>query len=153
GQAKAAPGHDSIYSDYAQQDNVDHEGEDRGRRATRFLDDVHRGSTLLAAPQQDERRLSVGLRPLPPYEIMDSEDPEHRANRIRSFYKEYFEDTQPQPPLPGPIPQDLAQQAPPRQQSLPRQQSQPRQPTQPPPQGHDGGYYEDYDGAYLENTY
>lgn len=148
GQAQAAPGHDSIYSDYNQQDQADHE-DDRGRRATRFLDDVHRGSTLLAAPQQDERRLSVGLRPLPPDEVMDTEDPEHRANRIRSFYKEYFEDTQPQPPLPGPIPQDLTQQAPPRQQSLPRQQSQPRQPSQ----GQDGGYYEDYDGAYLENTY
>ncbi|CAK1362885.1 hypothetical protein CB0940_04962 [Cercospora beticola] len=41
-------------------------------------------------------RLSVmGLRPLPP--DMPDDNPEVRANRIRSFYKEYFDDSKPQP--------------------------------------------------------
>ncbi|KAK4982378.1 hypothetical protein LTR66_009305 [Elasticomyces elasticus] len=45
---------------------------------------------------QDGRRLSaLGLRPLPPDELV--EDPEQRANRIRSFYKEYFDDSRPNP--------------------------------------------------------
>ncbi|KAJ4294619.1 hypothetical protein N0V90_008310 [Kalmusia sp. IMI 367209] len=41
-------------------------------------------------------RLSMSLRPLP---SMDdpNEDPEQRANRIRSFYKEYFDDSKPEP--------------------------------------------------------
>ena len=37
----------------------------------------------------------MGLRPLPPDDL--SEDPELRANRIRSFYKEYFDDSKPNP--------------------------------------------------------
>lgn len=64
---------------------------------------VHPRSTGLGVPDQDKRRLSVGLRPLPPDDFLDSEDPEFRANRIRSFYKEYFEDTkadQNRPPMP-----------------------------------------------------
>lgn len=41
-------------------------------------------------------RLSVmGMRPLPP-EVQD-DNPEARANRIRSFYKEYFDDSKPTP--------------------------------------------------------
>ena len=40
----------------------------------------------------EDRRMSI-LRPLPPDEPMDN--PEQRANRIRSFYKEYFDDSQP----------------------------------------------------------
>ena len=51
------------------------------------------------APGYDVRRLSMGLRPLPPED--PSDDPEQRANRIRSFYKEYFDDSKP-----GPFPQD-----------------------------------------------
>jgi hypothetical protein len=39
----------------------------------------------------DPRRLTWGMRPLPPED--PSDNPEQRANRIRSFYKEYFEDT------------------------------------------------------------
>ncbi|KAH8693126.1 hypothetical protein BGW36DRAFT_34747 [Talaromyces proteolyticus] len=39
----------------------------------------------------DPRRLTVGIRPLPPED--PSDNAEQRANRIRSFYKEYFEDT------------------------------------------------------------
>ena len=56
----------------------------------------------LGVPQQQVRRLSVGARPLPPDEVMESEDPEYRANRIRSFYKEYFDvGEQHHPPMPG----------------------------------------------------
>lgn len=60
-------------------------------------------SAGLGVPGQDNRRLSVGLRPLPPDDFLESEDPEFRANRIRSFYKEYFEDSkadQNRPPMP-----------------------------------------------------
>ncbi|KAG6002899.1 hypothetical protein E4U21_002510 [Claviceps maximensis] len=56
----------------------------------------------LGVPQQQMKRLSVGFRPLPPDEVMESEDPEYRANRIRSFYKEYFDDGKEAPP---PMPQ------------------------------------------------
>jgi hypothetical protein len=54
----------------------------------------------LGVPQQQSKRMSIGLRPLPPQEINDSEDPEYRANRIRSFYKEYFDDSKEAPPVP-----------------------------------------------------
>lgn len=47
----------------------------------------------------DVRRLSMGFRPLPPDDPTDN--PEQRANRIRSFYKEYFDDSRPGP---APIP-------------------------------------------------
>ncbi|KAI1816420.1 hypothetical protein GGS20DRAFT_538248 [Poronia punctata] len=65
-------------------------------------DQVHAQSAGLGVPEQDTRRLSVGLRPLPPDDFLESEDPEFRANRIRSFYKEYFDDSKPEdrPPLP-----------------------------------------------------
>jgi len=46
----------------------------------------------------DPHRLSMGFRPLPPEDPTDN--PEQRAIRIRSFYKEYFDDSKP-----GPIPQ------------------------------------------------
>ena len=39
----------------------------------------------------DARRLSMGFRPLPPDDPTDN--PEQRANRIRSFYKEYFDES------------------------------------------------------------
>ncbi|SLM34083.1 hypothetical protein LPUS_02759 [Lasallia pustulata] len=39
----------------------------------------------------DARRLSMGVRPLPPDD--PSDNPEQRANRIRSFYKEYFDES------------------------------------------------------------
>ncbi|TGO52551.1 hypothetical protein BCON_0139g00170 [Botryotinia convoluta] len=52
----------------------------------------------LGAPGFDPKRLSMGFRPLPPDAPADaSEDPETRANRIRSFYKEYFDDSKPAP--------------------------------------------------------
>lgn len=66
-----------------------HDDEPRGRSRAR--------ESGLVVPQQDGRRLSVGLRPLPPDELIESEDPETRANRIRSFYKEYFDDSKQDP--------------------------------------------------------
>ncbi|PYH83513.1 hypothetical protein BO82DRAFT_279490 [Aspergillus uvarum CBS 121591] len=42
---------------------------------------------------RDTRRLTFGLRPLPPED--PSDNPEQRANRIRSFYKEYFDESRP----------------------------------------------------------
>lgn len=39
----------------------------------------------------DPHRLSMGFRPLPPEDPTDN--PEQRANRIRSFYKEYFDES------------------------------------------------------------
>jgi len=44
---------------------------------------------------RNTNRLSMSLRPLPPDD--PNEDPEQRANRIRSFYKEYFDDSKPEP--------------------------------------------------------
>ncbi|KAJ5763333.1 hypothetical protein N7533_002014 [Penicillium manginii] len=41
--------------------------------------------------RRDTRRLTLGVRPLPPDDPTDN--PEQRANRIRSFYKEYFDDS------------------------------------------------------------
>jgi hypothetical protein len=43
----------------------------------------------------DSRRLSMSIRPLPVEDPTDN--PEQRANRIRSFYKEYFDDSKPDP--------------------------------------------------------
>lgn len=53
----------------------------------------------LAQPSMANNRLSVmGVRPLPPSATGGPEDnPETRANRIRSFYKEYFDDSKPEP--------------------------------------------------------
>lgn len=101
----------------------DYEDFDRGRSAQRasFVEDIPpQQAQGLGVPNQDNKRLSVGFRPLPPDEVTESEDPEYRANRIRSFYKEYFEESggkEPPPPMP----------APPRGQQ----------------------YYEDYDQGYL----
>lgn len=39
----------------------------------------------------DVRRLSMGMRPLP--DVDPTDNPEQRANRIRSFYKEYFDES------------------------------------------------------------
>lgn len=51
----------------------------------------------LAEPAKQNNRLSVmGLRPLPPSGVPE-DNPETRANRIRSFYKEYFDDSKPEP--------------------------------------------------------
>ncbi|KAL8704888.1 MAG: hypothetical protein Q9201_001956 [Fulgogasparrea decipioides] len=49
------------------------------------------GSTDALGLGYDVRRLSMGFRPLPPDDPTDN--PEQRANRIRSFYKEYFDES------------------------------------------------------------
>lgn len=46
---------------------------------------------------QNTNRLSMSLRPMVPPSDDPQENPEERANRIRSFYKEYFDDTKPEP--------------------------------------------------------
>lgn len=51
----------------------------------------------LGAPGFDARRISMNFRPLPPTTAVESDNPEIRANRIRSFYKEYFDDSKPAP--------------------------------------------------------
>jgi hypothetical protein len=63
-------------------------------------------------------RMSVLMRPLPADDPL--ENPEERANRIRSFYKEYFDDSKPQT-------------------------SRHPMPRAAPP----GGYYEDYDSEFM----
>jgi len=60
----------------------------------------------LAPGAFDNRRLSMGFRPLPPDGNPD-DTAEERAMRIRSFYKEYFEESTPAPPMPNlPAPED-----------------------------------------------
>lgn len=62
---------------------------------------VSKGPDSLAVDDfgHNTNRLSMSLRPLP--DMNDpNEDPEQRANRIRSFYKEYFDDSAPPPPMP-----------------------------------------------------
>ncbi|KAH7040757.1 uncharacterized protein B0I36DRAFT_14991 [Microdochium trichocladiopsis] len=86
-------------------------------------------SAGLAVPEQANKRLSVGFRPLPPDDYLESEDPEFRANRIRSFYKEYFDDS---------IKQDSGKPPP-----LPNQNGGPAHGSQEP------AYYEDYDANYM----
>ncbi|POR39642.1 Uncharacterized protein TPAR_00168 [Tolypocladium paradoxum] len=114
-----APGQAHSYDDYT------HQGENPQIRTSQYSDEyeedergrgMQRQASLeyhaqqqqqqqqqrgLGVPQQEAKRLSVGFRPLPPDEVTESEDPEYRANRIRSFYKEYFEDSSAAaPPLP-----------------------------------------------------
>lgn len=56
------------------------------------LEDDYTTRELHAPPGvHDSRRMSTGVRPLPPDDPTDN--PEQRANRIRSFYKEYFDDS------------------------------------------------------------
>lgn len=110
------PGLAHSYDDYARRGHPSEmatppsfdqrEDDARGRELERQLPgpyDSYEPPQGLGVPQQHSKRLSVGFRPLPPNEVTESEDPEYRANRIRSFYKEYFEDSgsrEPPPPLP-----------------------------------------------------
>ncbi|KAL7933365.1 hypothetical protein V8C35DRAFT_304136 [Trichoderma chlorosporum] len=110
--------------------------ESRGRPLSRPPPPHQAGG--LGVPQNNGKRLSVGFRPLPPNEVMESDDPEIRANRIRSFYKEYFDDSNEAPP---PLPTTPLQ----HQQKQQQQQQKPNQPQQGGPD-----YYEDYDQGYLE---
>ncbi|KAK3943499.1 hypothetical protein QBC46DRAFT_34196 [Diplogelasinospora grovesii] len=112
----------------------DERGRNMQRQSHMYDENGQQGGGLGVPQQRDTRRLSVGFRPLPPDDIMDSEDPEYRANRIRSFYKEYFDDSgrnDAAPPMP-PMPQQHHHQQ--------QQQQQQRG-------GND--YYEDYDDNYV----
>jgi len=69
----------------------------RGQRYSMDVPPEEFAQAGLGAPGFDARRLSMGFRPLPPDGVTESDDPELRANRIRSFYKEYFDESKPAP--------------------------------------------------------
>ncbi|KUJ18348.1 uncharacterized protein LY89DRAFT_696691 [Mollisia scopiformis] len=69
----------------------------RGQRYSMDVPPEQFAQAGLGAPGFDPKRLSMGFRPLPPNVVTESDDPEVRANRIRSFYKEYFDDSKPAP--------------------------------------------------------
>ncbi|KAH6683320.1 hypothetical protein B0J14DRAFT_144609 [Halenospora varia] len=69
----------------------------RGQRYSMDVPPEEFAQAGLGAPGFDPKRLSMGFRPLPPDAVNDTDDPELRANRIRSFYKEYFDDSKPVP--------------------------------------------------------
>jgi hypothetical protein len=69
----------------------------RGQRYSMDVPPEEFAQAGLGAPGFDPRRLSMGFRPLPPENLTESDDPEIRANRIRSFYKEYFDESKPAP--------------------------------------------------------
>jgi hypothetical protein len=69
----------------------------RGQRYSMDVPPEQFAQAGLGAPGFDPKRLSMGFRPLPPNAVTESDDPEVRANRIRSFYKEYFDDSKPAP--------------------------------------------------------
>lgn len=66
-----------------------------GPESTPLQDEYTLGGAEAPMLGYDVRRLSMGFRPLPPDDPTDN--PEQRANRIRSFYKEYFDDSRPGP--------------------------------------------------------
>jgi hypothetical protein len=131
------------------------------RRESQYLGDSFSGLDYNPA------RLSVLMRPLPPDD--PTENPEERANRIRSFYKEYFDDSKPQshPPVPA-IPEDYSQydnylnyqehEDPQHYQGDHQQNHQPNYEQNYPQsylqhQQNHVEYYEDYDTEYSNNTY
>lgn len=93
---------DDDYDDYEVTPPSPTASEDtRGRRRTRYSMDVppdEFAKAGLGAPGFNPNRVSMTLRPLPPRDVGELEDPEEKANRIRSFYKEYFDDSKPPPP-------------------------------------------------------
>lgn len=93
------------YGQYNSPEQDQHDGDDRGRQMGRAdtMPQEPPHAPGLGVPHHANQRLSVGVRPLPPDEFLESEDPEFRANRIRSFYKEYFvDDSETRPPMPQP---------------------------------------------------
>lgn len=69
----------------------------RGQRYSMDVPPEEFAKAGLGAPGFNANRLSMGFRPLPPTAVVEHDDPEIRANRIRSFYKEYFDDSKPDP--------------------------------------------------------
>ena len=76
-------------------DDYDERGRTMQRQSSLYQQPEQQGG--LNVPGFNSKRLSVGFRPLPPDEFMETEDPETRANRIRSFYKEYFDESKQDP--------------------------------------------------------
>lgn len=74
-----------------------HEERQRGQRYSMDVPPEEFANAGLGAPGFDPKRLSMGFRPLPPNAATEHDDPEVRANRIRSFYKEYFDESKPAP--------------------------------------------------------
>lgn len=67
------------------------------RRPVSIVQNNGNGALAVDDFGHNTNRLSMSLRPLPPSHDDPNEDPEQRANRIRSFYKEYFDDSKPEP--------------------------------------------------------
>ena len=78
-------------------DRATHSNDPRGQRYSMDVPPEEYVQAGLGAPGFDARRLSMGFRPLPPDAATEHDDPEIRANRIRSFYKEYFDESKPAP--------------------------------------------------------
>ncbi|PLB54326.1 hypothetical protein P170DRAFT_431957 [Aspergillus steynii IBT 23096] len=72
-------------------DTPEHDGGSDPSASNVLSEDVARSQRLSVDPRRDTRRMTLGLRPLPPED--PSDNPEQRANRIRSFYKEYFDES------------------------------------------------------------
>lgn len=72
------------------EDVHDHDA-DTIRDSVKLPEEPPQNQSLGVDPRRDTRRLTLGLRPLPPED--PSDNPEQRANRIRSFYKEYFDES------------------------------------------------------------
>ncbi|KAK7920377.1 hypothetical protein PG985_008399 [Apiospora marii] len=126
----------SEYEDYANfqfsvgEDEPD-TPEERGRQASRPNNEVQEPAGL-NIPQKENKRLSVGMRPLPSDDMLATDDPEARAMRIRSFYKEYFEESnEDRPPVPA----------------------MPALPKGPVPQPQRAQYVEDYDTGYGDAAF
>jgi len=100
------------------------------RRESQYLGD------LISSLDYNPNRLSVLMRPLPPDD--PSENPEERANRIRSFYKEYFDESNPS--------RQQHQQHAPMPDHLPDSNNYNHQ-------QHGANYYEDYDTEYMNGGY
>lgn len=69
----------------------DVQGHDATRDSVKLPEEPSHNQSLGPDPRRDTRRMTLGLRPLPPDD--PSDNPEQRANRIRSFYKEYFDES------------------------------------------------------------
>jgi hypothetical protein len=89
--------HGEIVEDEPEMDHQLAEIPPRGQSLAAAMPAVDEGDDVdgLAVPHADraQQRLSVLMRPLPAED--PTENPEERANRIRSFYKEYFDDSKP----------------------------------------------------------
>lgn len=106
------------------------------KRASRYSMDVppeEYAKAGLGAPGVNPQRISMGFRPLPPASLLaaESDDPEIRANRIRSFYKEYFDDSKPAPA--GQYYEDFDQENYPPMPAMPHNEPMQRRAMTPPP--------------------